>query len=82
MRTPLSEKKLQELIEKIEPFKVGFDAIGEHVIITDESQIDEDFFRVKREPDKKAIKEALEVGINVRGAEMSNGGETLSIRVN
>ena len=53
-----------------------------HVIITDESQIDEDFFRVKREPDKKAIKEALEVGINVRGAEMSNGGETLSIRVN
>ena len=37
MRTPLSEKKLQELIEKIEPFKVGFDAIGEHVIITDEN---------------------------------------------
>ena len=53
-----------------------------HVIITDEGQLDEDFFRVKREPDKKAIKEALEVGINVRGAEMSNGGETLSIRVN
>jgi hypothetical protein len=52
----------------------------EKVIITDESAIPEGFMRIKKEPDKTAIKKALSSGKNVSGASLSNGGTTLMIR--
>lgn len=51
------------------------------VVITDEEALDERFWRVKREPSKSAIKDALKAGEFVAGATLSNGNEALSIRV-
>jgi phage host-nuclease inhibitor protein Gam len=51
------------------------------VLITDETMLDDRFWRVKREPNRSAVKDALKAGEFVAGAELSNGGETLSIRV-
>ena len=50
------------------------------VIITDEAAIPDAFVRIKREPNKSAIKEALIRGENVPGATLSNGGTSLTIR--
>lgn len=49
------------------------------VIIVDEKLIPTLFMRVKREPDKKLIKEALLAGSPVAGAELSNAEPVLSI---
>lgn len=49
--------------------------------ITDETLLPEAFWRVRREPDKIAIKEALFSGRDVPGAVLGNGGQTLAIRV-
>lgn len=38
------------------------------------------FIRTKVEPDKKAIKEAIEAGENVPGWTLSNGGEGVTVR--
>lgn len=51
------------------------------VIITDETVLPDKLCRIKREPDKFAIKELLTAGYEVRGAELSNAEPTLSIRV-
>jgi len=51
------------------------------VIITDETLIPEYLMRVKREPNKAAIKDALKDNAVVPGAVLGNGGETLSIRL-
>lgn len=50
------------------------------VRIVDETKLPDAFVRIKREPDKAAIKEALKKGEAVEGAELSNGGESLTIR--
>jgi len=50
------------------------------VIITDDNLIPDEFIRIKREPDKKAIKAALEDSKTVNGATLSNGGTTIIIR--
>lgn len=50
------------------------------VIITDESALPEQFLRVKMEPDKTAIKTAIERGTYVPGATLSNAGTTIQIR--
>lgn len=50
------------------------------VIITDENAIPDEFVRIKREPNKTAIKEALVGGKDVPGATLSNGGTSLMIR--
>lgn len=52
----------------------------ERVIITDETAIPEEFMRIKREPDKAAIKSALKNGNHISGASLSNGGTTIAIR--
>lgn len=49
------------------------------VIITDENALPDSLCRIKREPDKTKIKEALEFG-EVTGATLSNAEPTLSIR--
>lgn len=50
------------------------------VIITDEAAIPDEFMRVTKAPDKVLIKKALEAKQSVRGATLSNGGSTLTIR--
>jgi len=51
------------------------------VIITDEAALPENCIRVRKEPDKIAIKERLARGEPVPGAEMSNAEPVLSMRV-
>ena len=50
------------------------------VVIVDESQIPDKFIRVKKEPNKTAIKDALANNEEVPGATLSNGGVTLQMR--
>lgn len=50
------------------------------VIITDEDAIPNEFVRMKREPNKTAIREALVGGKDVPGTTLSNGGTSLTIR--
>jgi hypothetical protein len=52
--------------------------------LTGDADVDElpdDLVRVKREPDKAAIKKALEAGRFVPGYSLSNGAPSLSVRV-
>jgi len=51
------------------------------VIVTDESALPPSCIRIKREPDKIAIKEHLARGDQVSGAEMSNREDVLSVRI-
>lgn len=51
-----------------------------HILITDQSALDEIYIRVTREPDKDAIKAGLRNGEEVRGAVLSNGGTGLTVR--
>lgn len=51
------------------------------VIVENEGDLPDDFWRVTRSVDKAAIRDALKAGKFVPGATMSNGEETLSIRV-
>jgi len=51
------------------------------VIITDESALPFECVRLKREPNKVAIKEHIERGEQVPGAEMSNREDVLSVRI-
>jgi len=53
---------------------------SQSVIISDEAAIPESMIRIKREPDKAKIKDALKAGDDVPGAILSNGGETLNVR--
>ena len=50
------------------------------VVITDVEKIPDNYFRVKKEPNKTEIKAALEAGETIEGATMSNGGTTIQIR--
>jgi hypothetical protein len=49
------------------------------VQITDEDAIPDAYCRIKREPSKTLIKEALLDGEEVPGAVLDNGGETIRI---
>jgi hypothetical protein len=51
------------------------------VIVSNEDDLPDDFFRVTRSVDKAAIRDALKAGKFVPGAELSNGEPSLSIRV-
>lgn len=54
--------------------------VSPSVMIVDEDAIPDAFMRIKKEPNKTAIKAALEAGQQVSGAVMSNGSTTVSIR--
>jgi hypothetical protein len=60
--------------------KVSVVKSPDKVIITDETDIPDAFMRMKKEPNKTAIKEALKKGEEVTGAMLSNGGSTIQIR--
>jgi hypothetical protein len=46
----------------------------------DPAALPDDLVRIKREPDKAAIKAAIEAGRHVPGYSLSNGGPVLSVR--
>lgn len=50
------------------------------VVITNEAAIPQEFMRIKVEPDKAKIKQAINDGGFVLGAEMSNSQDVLQIR--
>lgn len=50
------------------------------VVIIDEGALPDNVIRIKREPDQKAIKDALTTGADVPGAALSNGAPSLQIR--
>jgi phage host-nuclease inhibitor protein Gam len=52
----------------------------EKAIISDENMLPDGYMRIKKEPDKAAILEALKAGQAVPGAVLSNGGRTLTVR--
>lgn len=51
------------------------------VIVTEEEVLPDDCIRIKREPDKTAIKDKLTRGDHVPGAVLSNSEPSLSIRI-
>jgi hypothetical protein len=53
---------------------------GPSVVITDEEKLPDIACKFERKPDKTKIKELLATGW-VAGAELTNGGKTLSIRI-
>ena len=59
---------------------ISVNAGRQKVVITDENQIPDRYVRIKREPNKTAILEALENGSPVLGAALGNRTSTLTIR--
>lgn len=53
---------------------------GPAVRILDEAAIPEEFWRIKREPNRVAIKAALLDGVAVPGVSLSNSSDVLSVR--
>ena len=68
-------------IRKLErpEYTASLRAVPAGVEVTDPDALPDDLVRIKREPDKAAIKKALEAG-PVAGARLTNGGETISVR--
>lgn len=50
------------------------------VVVTDEAQIPEEYFKVSRTLDKKAVNAAAKEGKAIPGTALDNGGQTLTIR--
>jgi hypothetical protein len=72
-----AEVKKLELAEATLSIRAG----QPKVIITDEAALPIDCVRIKREPDKAAIKEHFARGDSVPGAELSNAEPTLAVRI-
>ena len=51
------------------------------IVVSDEGQVPEQFWRVKREIDKPAINAAAKAGEEIPGVTVSNGGTRLTVRV-
>lgn len=60
---------------------VSIRSVAPSLVVTDDAALPEWAWRVKREIDKSAIRDRLKAGEFVAGAELTNGGETLSLRV-
>lgn len=88
MHEPRIKKALMTIMDtaglkKLPPFPEGtvFIAAGRpKVIITDEAQLPLQYIRVKEEPDREAIGEALRGGTEVPGATLSNSEPAITIR--
>ena len=59
---------------------VSIRAVSPKPIISDESLIPEDYWRVKKEINKTSINEAVKSGATIPGVTLDNGGVTISIR--
>jgi hypothetical protein len=62
-------------------FTASIRATPPAVVVEDQSQLGSYHLRAKYEPDKERIKTTILAGVSVPGAHMTNGGETLTIRV-
>jgi hypothetical protein len=51
------------------------------VILTDETLVPDAYCRIKKEPNKAAIKAALETGEHIPGATLSNAEPSLTVRI-
>ena len=70
--------KKRETVEWTASVRVG----TQKVVVTDAAALESRFLRHRDpEPDKAAIKAALEAGEIIDGAELSNGGAQLQIRI-
>jgi hypothetical protein len=63
-----------------EDFTASIRAGTPHVDITDDKALPDEFVRIKREPDKALIGEALKRREEVPGAVLSNAGPSLAVR--
>ncbi len=52
------------------------------VIVTDEAALPEEYWRIKRDVDKAALRDALKQGVIISGAELTNGMPGVQIRSN
>ena len=70
-------------VRKLEliPATLSIRAGQPRVIVTDEARLPPNCVRIKREPDKVAIKELLGRGEQIAGAELSNSEPQLAVRV-
>lgn len=59
---------------------ISLRAVPPSVIITDEAALPIEYKRQPPVPDKKLIAAALKDGVAIAGAELSNGGQTISIK--
>jgi len=86
-RQEVIRRIIRRLLEAAEMRKItvsngtaSLTAKPQSVEIIDEGLLPENFFRIKKEPNKTLIGERLKAGEDVPGAQLSNGGETLTIR--
>ncbi len=59
---------------------VSYRATPQSVVIVDESKIPDEYKKTTITVDKTALKKALQEG-NVMGAQLSNGGESIQVRI-
>lgn len=79
VQTAMSEGQMRSLVLPIATLSLK--AVPAAVTVIDESMIPSQFFkRADPKLDKRALLAALKDGTKVAGAELSNGGETLSVR--
>lgn len=60
-------------------FTASVRATPQKAQVIDEAAVPEPFWRVKREPNLSALREAMLGGVSVPGAVLSNGGQTVAI---
>jgi len=85
-RTEIKRKMIQRVMEigRLRKLEVASGTVTisrstASVIITDESLIDDKYWRIKKEINKTEIKNDMRDGITVNGAFLSNGDETVRI---
>ena len=66
-------------IERAE-YTVSLRAVPQGVEVIEPELLSDEYVRIKRDPDKAAIKAALKAGVTIPGAALTNGGETVSVR--
>lgn len=64
---------------KLPSVSVSFATIAPSVVVTDKGALPPEFICTKTEPDRAAIRDALNAGQTVPGACLSNGGRALRI---
>ena len=66
---------------ELEAATLSLRAVPPSVKITNEADLPEWAWKIKREISRSEIKDRIKAGETVPGAELTNGGETLSVRV-
>lgn len=87
-RSEAMRKLMQSVLDRADLRKIelpeatiSLRSVPRSLVIEDENLLPLEYGSNVWKPDRKAIKAALDEGKEVRGATLSNGGETISIRV-